>query len=109
MRTVAADNVDAPFAAHKHLVPCEHRLMRKRVAETLVEIHHHFCDAVFGRWYPPPIAAKTELRTEGRLNAVAVERLAFDGRGLVRFVADQLDLEHVLVVRTDMFEGADEL
>src|SRR5712692_1850584 len=107
MRTVAANNVDAPAAAHDHLVPCEQGLMRERVAEALVEVHHHLCDAALGGRYPPSIGRKTELLPQGRLNAVADEDFAFDFRGLHCFVADKLDLEHVLLFRSDMLESAD--
>src|SRR5437762_1649799 len=109
MRTVATDDVDAPATAHDHFVPCEHGLMRERAAEAFVEVHHHLGDAALGRRYPPSIDAKSELLAQGRLDAVAVEDFAFDFRGLECFVADKLDLEDVLILRSDMLEGADEL
>ena len=81
--------------------------MRKRVAETLVEVHHHLCDAALGRRYPPAVGPETELRAQRRLNAVAVEDFAFDFRGLQCLVADQLDFEDIAVVRADMLERTD--
>jgi HipA-like C-terminal domain len=57
--SITADYFDAPFAAHHHLVPLEHRLVRERRGESFVEIDHHFRDAAFGggilRWSPPSL------------------------------------------------------
>ena len=36
VRSIPADDFDAPFAAHQHLVPLEHRLVRQRRGECLV-------------------------------------------------------------------------
>ena len=52
---------------------------------------------------------EAELVAQRGLDAVAVEDFALDLGGLDRFVADQFDLEGLLVVRPDMPEGADEL
>src|SRR6266478_7388850 len=109
MGAVAADNVDAPAAAQEHFMPREHSFVRERIAEALVEVHHHFGDAALGGRYLPPIDAKAELLAQGRLNAVAVENFAFDFRGLHRFVADKLNFENVPVFWSDMLEDADKL
>ena len=52
---------------------------------------------------------KAELTAEGGLDAIAVEDFALDFRGLQGLIADELNLEGVLVIRADMLERAEKL
>ena len=54
------------------------------------------------------LRADSQLLTQRRLNAVAIEQLALNLRGLQGFVTDKLDPERVLIVRADKTESADE-
>ena len=109
MSTIATDDIDAPVAAHQHLVPSKHCIVRERGIEIFVEIDHHFRDAAFRGRHRTAVLAQTELPLQGRLDAVAVENFAFNLRSLERFIAYELDFEGVLILGANMLEGADEL
>ena len=55
------------------------------------------------------ISLESELLTQRTLDAVAPHYLAFSFRGFYRFLADNLDFEHVTVILADMLECAQEL
>src|ERR1700674_378482 len=109
MSTIATDDIDAPIAAHQHLVPSEHRLVRERRIEIFVEIDHHFRDATFRGRHRTVVLSQTELPLQGGLDTVAVENFAFNLRSLERFIAYEVNFEDVLILGGHMLEGADEL
>jgi hypothetical protein len=109
MRAVTADDLDFLVSGQQHLVPLEHRLIGQRVGVVAIEIEHHLGDAAFGRLHIRSLDAEAELGAHRGLDAVAVQNLAFDLRGLDRFLADKLDLQGFLVVGPDMLAGTDDL
>jgi hypothetical protein len=104
MAAIAAYRLNAAFTAHQHAVPCRHGFVAQRRAEAPIKIRHHFGDAALGRRDAPVVGSEPELVAQRGLHAVAVEDFALDLRGLHGFFADQLDLEAVLVVRSDMLQ-----
>ena len=61
MRAVAAYDLDAPAAAHDHLVPGEQGRMGQRIAASSIKIDHHLGDAALGRRNAPRIGRQAEL------------------------------------------------
>src|ERR1700719_3561756 len=90
-------------------MPIEHCLVGERRREVLIEIHHHLRDAPFGGLDARDFKAESKLLTKRGLHAVPVEDFSFDFRGLDGFVADKLDLEGFLVVRSYMLASTDKL
>src|SRR5437660_12305729 len=109
MRPIAPDALDGLVATHQHLVPRTKRLAVQRGCEVLIEIQHHLRDAALGWADARLLHSESELLTERGLHAVAVENLALDFRGLDRLLANQLDLKCLLIVRSNMLIGPDEL
>ena len=90
-------------------MPIEHGLVGQRRRKIPVEIDHHLGDAAFGGRHARSFIAQAELLTQRRLHAVAVQDFTFDFGGFDSLFADKLDFQRFLVVRANMFTGADEL
>ena len=65
--------------------------MRERLTKGFVEIDHHVGDTLLGRRNSTRIGSETEIAPDGRLDALAIEKLAFDLRSLEHLGADQVD------------------
>ena len=105
VRSVDADGFQIPPSGCEHAVPPEQAFVRERSGEAAVEIRHHVGNALFGGGNSAAVGIEPEISPDGRLDAVAVEKLALDFRGLDRLVADQVHGKSALIVLTDVAEG----
>ena len=108
VRAIAADDLDVLVSGQQHLVPVEHRLIGQRVSIAAIEVDHHLGDAALGRLHVRRFGAEAELGAQRGLHAAAVQDLALDLGSLDRLLADQLDLQGLLVVGTDVLVSPDE-
>src|SRR6266566_3562890 len=90
-------------------MPIENCLVGKRRREVPVEIHHHLRYSPFGGLDAGGFKAESKLLTKRGLHTVPVEDFPFDFRGLDGFVADKLDFEGFLVVRSYMLASTNKL
>ena len=109
MGPIAANHLDCLVRAQQHLVPCEQRRVVEGLCEVAVKVRHHLRDAALCRWDAGLSAAEPQLVAQGGLHAVTVEQFALDLGGLDRFLANQFDLEGLLIVGADMLAGTHEL
>jgi len=78
-------------------MPSVERCSIQRLGDTLVKIDHHLGDAGFGRLDPTLIPGEPQVPADRGLDAVAIERLSFDRRGVDGLMAHQLDLKAAAV------------
>jgi hypothetical protein len=76
--------------------------MREGLGEVAIQIDHHVGDALLGGRNSARVGSEAEITPDGRLDAVAIEKLALDFGRLERLGADQVDGQQAFVVVTEV-------
>jgi hypothetical protein len=74
----------------------------------LVKVDHHLGDTRLGRPDAAIVAGEAQVLTDGRLNAITVERLALDGGGTDRLMTHQGNAQGFAVRGAEVLRRADD-